>query len=137
MGAAVSVLSHKSSLSNVEKLVTARSVGSPTILLLRGSVSESDSLSYPRAENKDLVGPRLRAVLSFRSFSLRKRGERSVAKLLLRLTLCYIHNVDSVVAYLIIICQVKLSSLEKVLDFREFENEIGIRDIKYNETKFS
>ena len=25
----------------------------------------------------------------------------------------------------------------KVLDFREFENEIGIRNIKYNETKFS
>ena len=99
MGAAVSVLPHKSSLSNVEKLVTARSVGSPTILLLRGSVSESDSLSYTRAENRDLVGPRLRAVLSFRGFSLRRRGEKSAAKLLLRLTLRYTHNVDSVVVF--------------------------------------
>ena len=65
VGTVASVLSHKSSLSNVEKLVTTRSVGSPTILLLRGSTSESDSLLYPRAENKDLVGPRLCAVLSF------------------------------------------------------------------------
>ena len=47
VGTVVSVLSHKSSLSNVEKLVTTRSVGSPTILLLRGSTSESDSLLYP------------------------------------------------------------------------------------------
>ena len=113
MGTGASVLSHKSSLSNVEKLVTARSVGSPTILLLRGSASESDSLLYSRAENKDLVGPRLRAVLSFRGFSLRKRGERSVAKLLLRLTLRYMHNVDSVIVYLVIVYQVKLSSLRK------------------------
>ena len=86
VGTVASVLSHKSSLSNVEKLVTTRSVGSPTMLLLRGSTSESDSLSYSRAENKDLIGPRLRAVLSVRGISLRKRGERSVAKLLLRLT---------------------------------------------------
>ena len=113
MGTVVPVLSHKSSLSNVEKLVTACSVGSPTILLLRGSASESDSLSYPKAENKDLVGPRLRAVLSFRGFSLRKRGERSVAKLLLRLTLHYIHNVDSVVVYQVIVRQIKLSSQRK------------------------
>ena len=89
--------SHKSSLSNVEKLVTTRSVGSPTMLLLRGSTSESDSLSYSRAENKDLIGPCLRAILSVRGISLRKRGERSVAKLLLRLTSCYLHNMNSVV----------------------------------------
>ena len=103
MGTVVPVLSHKSSLSNVEKLVTAHSVSSPTMLLLRGSVSELDSLSYLGAENKDLVGPRLRAVLSFRSFSLRKRGERLAAKLLLRLTLRYIHNIDSVVVAKVIV----------------------------------
>ena len=83
VGTVASVLSHKSSLSNVEKLVNIRSVGSTTMLLLRGSVSESDSLSYVRAENSDLVVPRLRAVLSFRSFSLCERGKRSLAKLLL------------------------------------------------------
>ena len=92
-----SVLSHKSSLSNVKKLIIIRSVGSPTILLLRGSTLESDSLLYPWAENKDLIGPRLRAVLSVQGFSLRKRGERSAAKLLLRLTSCCFHNVSSVV----------------------------------------
>ena len=26
---------------------------------------------------------------------------------------------------------------KKVFDFREFENEIKVRDIRYNETKFS
>ena len=47
VGAVASGLSHKSSLSNGEKLVTTRSVGSPTILLLRGLVSGLDSLLYP------------------------------------------------------------------------------------------
>ena len=46
----------------------------------------------------------------------------------------YIHNVDSVVVY-------RLSNQaelpKKVFDFREFENEIKVRDIRYNETKFS
>ena len=98
MGAVVAGLSHKLSLSNGEKLVTTRSVGSPTILLLRGLISESDSLLYPWVENKDLVCPRLRAVfLSVQGFSLRKRGERTGAKLLLRLTLRGSHNVNSVV----------------------------------------
>ena len=84
MDAVVAGLSHKLSLLNGEKLVTTRSVGSPTILLLRGLVSESDSLSYVWVENKDLVGPRLHAVfLSIRGFSLCKRGERMGAKLLL------------------------------------------------------
>ena len=104
VGTVASVLSHKSSLSNVEKLVIIRSVGSPTILLLRGSTSESDSLLYPWEENKDLVGPHLRAVLSIRGFSLRKRGERSAAKLLLRLTSRCFHNVNSVV-YQEVVCR--------------------------------
>ena len=46
MDVVVAGLSHKSSLSNGEKLVTTRSVGSPTILLLRGLVLGSDSLLY-------------------------------------------------------------------------------------------
>ena len=104
VGTVASVLSHKSSLSNVEKLVIIRSVGSPTILLLRGSTSELDSLLYPWAENKDLVGPRLLAVLSIQGFSLRRRGERSVAKLLLRLTSRCFHNVNSVV-YREVVCR--------------------------------
>ena len=104
VGTVASVLSHKSSLSNVEKLVIIRSVGSPTILLLRGSTSELDSLLYPWEENKDLVGPHLCAVLSIRGFSLRKRGERSAAKLLLRLTSHCFHNVNSVV-YQEVVCR--------------------------------
>ena len=99
MDAVVAGLSHKSSLSNGEKLVTTCSVGSPTILLLRGLVSESDSLSYVWAENKDLVGPRLCAVfLSIWGFSLHKRGERTGAKLLLRLMLRCSYNVNSVMS---------------------------------------
>ena len=46
VGAVVAGLSHKSSRSNGEKLVTVHSVSSPTILLLRGLVSESESLLY-------------------------------------------------------------------------------------------
>ena len=47
VGAVVTGLSHKLSRSNGEKLVTIRSVSSPTILLLRGLISESESLLYP------------------------------------------------------------------------------------------
>ena len=42
----VAGISHKSSWLNSEKLVTVHSVGSPTRLLLRGSVSESESLLF-------------------------------------------------------------------------------------------
>ena len=47
VGAVFTGLSHKSSWSNGEKLVTIHSVGSPTMLLLRGLISESESLLYP------------------------------------------------------------------------------------------
>ena len=46
VGAVVAGLSHKSSWSNSEKLVTVHSVSSPTMLLLRGSVLELESLLY-------------------------------------------------------------------------------------------
>ena len=71
-------------------------------------------------ENKDLIGPHILAVLSVQGFSLRKRGERSVAKLLLRLTSCCFHNVNSVVIKRSFV-EVWISSLRKFLDFREFE----------------
>ena len=47
VGVVVTGLSHKSSRSNGEKLVSIHSVGSPTMLLFRGLISESESLLYP------------------------------------------------------------------------------------------
>ena len=56
---------------------------------------------------------------------------------LLRLTLRYIHNVDSVVVLSSNRSSNQAELPKKVFDFREFENEIQVRDIRYNETKFS
>ena len=85
VNAVVVGLSHKLSHLNGEKLVTFHSVISPTMLLLRESVSESESLLYLWAEKRDLG---CCAIFSFQGFLLHRRGERTAAKILLQL--CYI-----------------------------------------------